>query len=284
MYSIEVAPPNDDIILKGLQAGIYKITGGVVREVSSGRIVAHMREVGNISTETISSTAAPILPYLNLGVGLLTLSAVAASTFFISKQINKIGNSLEQLFEELKYLKRDVELVKAIEVFKDLKIALHFSEDFIKDRQLRQELLRDRLKAYRRAIATFDIFLNYALNNLFDGKNTKVIAKPLKLYILAYSGYCNTLLELEEIEQAYYEYNKAYKHIKQLFTGIVDEILPSYLKPLEFLKVDLERFWGYKKETETVKNLNLSFEAWKGLTKNIKKPGLYLIKFSEVTK
>ena len=284
MFSLEVAPPNDEAILRGLQTGIYKITGGVIREVSNGRIVAHMREVGNVSVESLTSVAAPLLPYLNLGVGLLTLSAVAASTFFISKQINKIGNSLERLFEELKQLKKDVELIKAIEVFKDLKVALHSSEDFIKDSQLRKELLRDRLKAYRRAITTFDIFLNYALNKLFDGENTKVIAEPLKLYMLAYSGYCNTLLELEEIEQAYYEYNRAYKHIKQIFIEVVDETLPTYLKPLEYLKTDLEKFWGYKKETETIKNLKISFETWKGLTKNIRNSGLYLIKLPEVTK
>ena len=138
MFPVEVVPPNDETILNGLQTGIYKITGGVIREVSNGRIVAHMREVGNIRVESLTSVVSPILPYLNLGVGLLTLSAVAASTFFISKQINQIGNSLERLFEELSQIKKDIELIKAIEVFKDLKIALQFSENFIKDKQLKR--------------------------------------------------------------------------------------------------------------------------------------------------
>jgi len=281
MFEKVVTTPNDPKILEGLQKGIYKITGGVVRETASGKIIAHMREVGDVYTHSCLTSLGPILPYLNIGVGVLTLSAVAISTYYISHQISKLSNKLDKLFEEVRKIREDVELLKAIEIFKDLKIGLYFSEEKIKNENLRFELLTDRIKTFRRAVATYDTYIFYALDKLFNGSNPEVVSEPIKLYMLAYAGYSSLLLRLEEIEQAHFESQRAYNRVKEIYKRLVNQTIPSKLDTIKFLKADVEKFWGYKKEIETLEKLNMSYQDWASLTKG-KEAGIYLIKLSEL--
>jgi len=281
-YEILVAPPNDPLILEGLKQGIYKITGGVIRDIGSGRIVAHMREVGDINIQNLAVSLGPLMPYVSVGVGVLTLAAVAISTYYLSKQISKLSEKLDKVFEEVLRIRQDVELIKAIEIFKDLKSGLLFSEDMIKDGKLKWELLVDRLKTFRRAVAVYDTYIDYAFVKLFNGSNPEVISEPLKLYMLAYAGYSGLLFELNELDQAELEYQKAYDRVKDIYSKLVDKTRPitDKLKHIELLKLDVERFWGYKKEIETVKSLGMSFQEWKNLTKN-RSDGVYLIKINK---
>ena len=281
-YEVLVAPPNDIAILEGLKQGIYKITGGVIRDVDGGKIVAHMREVGILPKPSLLSSLGPLMPYLNLGVGVLTLSVVALSTYHLSRKISELSERLDRVFEELKKIRQDVELIKAIEIFKDLKSALLFSEDMIKDSRLRWELLVERLKTLRRAAAVYDTYIDYAFAKLFDGYNPEVISEPLKLYMLAYAGYSSLLFELNELDQAEFEYQRAYDRVKEIYSNLVEDTKPiqDKLREIELLKVDVERFWGYKKEIETVKSLGMSSQEWKSLTDG-KSDGVYLIKVSK---
>ncbi len=278
-YNIVVSPPNDPDVLKGLAQGIYKITGGVIREVASGKIVVHMREVGDIPARDIASSLGPIAPYASVGVGVLTLATVALSTYYLSRQISKLSEKLDKLFQELQKVRQDIELIKAIEVFKDLRAALFLSEDMIRDEKLRWELMTERLKTFGKAVAVYDIYIDYAFTKLFTGSNPEVVIEPLKLYMLAYAGYSELLLEFDEVDQSAFEYQRAYDRVRDIYKQLVDSTVPTHeeLNKLEFLKVDIERFWGYKKEVETVKNLNIPFSEWKGLTKG-KDSGIYLIK------
>ncbi len=98
--------------------------------------------------------------------------------------------------------------------------------------------------------------------------------------MLAYAGYCSLLFELGEIDQAHFEYQRVYNRVKEIHEELVNRTSPSKLSALEFLKVDIERFWGYKKEIETVKSLNMSYEDWMSLTAG-KEDGVYLIKLGE---
>jgi len=277
MYQILVAPPNNPEIIEGIGKGIYKITGGVIRDANSGQIIAHMREVGEISIQSLSATAGSIFPYLNIGIGVLTLATVAASTFYLNKQISGLSDKLDRIFEEIRNIRQDVELIKAIEVFKDLKTGLIFSDENIKDPGLKKNFLLERVKSFGNAIAVLDTYLSYAETKLFNGKNPEVVTEPLKLYMLAYTGYCNTLLELEEIDRAKLEYDKAYQRIKSVYMDTLYQSLPSKIEIFKPLKIDAERFWGYKKETETIKKLGISFSEWKDLTEG-KENGLYIIK------
>ncbi len=280
-HEIVVSPPNDPVILEGLKQGIYKVTGGVIREANGGKIVAHMREVGNLTTQGLMSSLGPLMPYVNVGIGVLTLAAVALSTYYLSKQISKLSEKLDKLFAEIQRIRQDVEIIKAIEVFKDLKSGLLFSEDLIKDKNLRWELLTERLTTFRRAVAVYDTYISYAFTKLFNGSNPEVVSEPLKLYMLAYAEYSRLLFELDEVDQSAFEYQKAYDRVKDVYGQLVDKTNPlqDKLDKLEFLKVDIERFWSYKKEVETVKNLGLSFQEWKDLTKDVSE-GVHLIKIS----
>ncbi|EDP75107.1 hypothetical protein, partial [Hydrogenivirga sp. 128-5-R1-1] len=175
LHEIVVSPPNDPVILEGLKQGIYKVTGGVIREANGGKIVAHMREVGNLTTQGLMSSLGPLMPYVNVGIGVLTLAAVALSTYYLSKQISRLSEKLDKLFTEIQKIRQDVELVKAIEVFKDLKSGLLFSEDLIRNKNLRWELLTERLKTFRRAVAVYDTYISYAFTKLFNGSNPEVV-------------------------------------------------------------------------------------------------------------
>lgn len=277
MHRILVETPNDPAILEGVKSGIYKVTGGVIRETNTGQIVAHMREVGDTVNIASALGGSPILPYLNLGIGVLTLSAVVASTIYLSRKLSQISEKLDRIFEEIRAIKNDVELIKAIEVYTDLKKGLMFTDEYIRDPERYKRFLEDRAITLRRAIATLDTYLTFAQAKLFNKDNLEVITEPLKLYMLAYSAYCNALLELDEIEQAKVEYDRAYARVKELCSFLFNETLPHQAVHLKPVKIDAERFWGYKKETETMLKLEIPYSEWKGLTSD-KSDGLYILK------
>ncbi len=97
---------------------------------------------------------------------------------------------MDKLFEEVKRIRKDIELIKAIGVFKDLKIGLYFSEENIKNKKLKWELITNRLKTFRKAVAVYNTYILYALEKLFKGLNPEVISESAKVI---YAGICRVL-------------------------------------------------------------------------------------------
>lgn len=267
----------DSNIIEGLKTGKYTQIGGVIRDSVNKQIVAHLRDVGDpsiIKEIFQNSQLAHIanLQYLNLGLGVMNLSATAISTLYLAKRINDIEKKLNEILNKLEEIAKDVETIKKIVVYKNLLTALNRYKNIHTFRN--PDLINDELKNIRNhfeeALSTFYI----VLNTIKEEPNiTNEFIHFVRLYIIATEGLAKTYLDLNEINAAYSKYEDHIKNIKE-FNSLFIELGKNYRIsfPPE-IRIELKNnvistkfIEGRMLELEYIDKKNISFPEWKKLT------------------
>ena len=93
MIFLRMVPPE---VMQGVTSGLYKITGSVVREVSTGRGVAFLQETGllqNVMNSVLTSGGNPVAALVNVGLGVVGV----AQNQQIKSRLAEIQSSLALL-------------------------------------------------------------------------------------------------------------------------------------------------------------------------------------------
>lgn len=97
----------------GLVEGTLKRTGSVVREHSSGKIVAHLREA-SLAPQQILETAQSTLLGFNAVSSFLNLGATMAFGFATLSKLNKIDQKLDEIKDKLDRIQWSIDCVYTI--------------------------------------------------------------------------------------------------------------------------------------------------------------------------
>ncbi|MBD2141441.1 hypothetical protein H6F39_08690 [Anabaena sp. FACHB-1250] len=251
-------------VAKGLQDGTLERVGGVIRDVTSKKIVTWLRDSNSLDPSVISvasegfsdvnkrldgvenqidsigqtlqvsqsilqvSTAASIL---NLGVSVMGFAVIA-------QRLNEIENQLKQAQELLNKINRKIDMSFYVNFRAGIELAINaFTMNKIENRR------SSALQAINRFLEAEHIYKDYTVNEL--SQKSQIIDKYLLTLYLAYIAEARCYLELEEHETAIRRFQEGTKVIRLLVNNYIEIMLTSnpavYLHPEFQGQIDLKR-------------------------------------------
>ena len=251
-------------VVKGLQDGTFERVGGVIRDVTSKKIVTWLRDSNSVAPSVISvasegfsdvnqrldgvenqidslgqtlqgsqsilqvSTAASIL---NLGVSVMGFAVIA-------QRLNEIENQLKQAQELLNKINRKIDMSFYANFRAGIELAINgFTMTKIENRR------SSALQAINRFLEAEHIYKDYTVNEL--SQKSQIIDKYILTLSLAYIAEARCYLELEEHETAIRRFQEGTKVISLLVNQYIEIMLTSnpavYLHPEFQGQIDLKR-------------------------------------------
>ena len=251
-------------VVKGLQDGTFERVGGVIRDVTSKKIVTWLRDSNSVAPSVISvasegfsdvnkrldgvenqidslgqtlqgsqsilqvSTAASIL---NLGVSVMGFAVIA-------QRLNEIENQLKQAQELLNKINRKIDMSFYANFRAGVELAINaFTMTKIENRR------SSALQAINRFLEAEHIYKDYTVNEL--SQKSQIIDKYILTLSLAYIAEARCYLELEEHETAIRRFQEGTKVIRLLVNQYIEIMLTSnpavYLHPEFQGQIDLKR-------------------------------------------
>ncbi|MCW9681243.1 hypothetical protein FJR41_010590 [Dolichospermum planctonicum UHCC 0167] len=251
-------------VVKGLQDGTFERVGGVIRDVTSKKIVTWLRDSNSVAPSVISvasegfsdvnqrldgvenqidslgqtlqgsqsilqvSTAASIL---NLGVSVMGFAVIA-------QRLNEIENQLKQAQELLNKINRKIDMSFYANFRAGVELAINaFTMTKIENRR------SSALQAINRFLEAEHIYKDYTVNEL--SQKSQIIDKYILTLSLAYIAEARCYLELEEHETAIRRFQEGTKVISLLVNQYIEIMLTSnpavYLHPEFQGQIDLKR-------------------------------------------
>ena len=261
---IQVTFALPSLVVKGLQDGTLERVGGVIRDVTSKKIVTWLRDSNSLDPSVISvasegfsdvnkrldgvenqidslgqtlqgsqsilqvSTAASIL---NLGVSVMGFAVIA-------QRLNEIENQLKQAQELLNKINRKIDMSFYVNFRAGIELAINaFTMTKIENRR------SSALQAINRFLEAEHIYKDYTVNEL--SQKSQIIDKYLLTLYLAYIAEARCYLELEEHETAIRRFQEGTKVIRLLVNNYIEIMLTSnpavYLHPEFQGQIDLKR-------------------------------------------
>ena len=261
---IQVTFALPSLVVKGLQDGTLERVGGVIRDVTSKKIVTWLRDSNSLDPSVISvasegfsdvnkrldgvenqidsigqtlqvsqsilqvSTAASIL---NLGVSVMGFAVIA-------QRLNEIENQLKQAQELLNKINRKIDMSFYVNFRAGIELAINaFTMNKIENRR------SSALQAINRFLEAEHIYKDYTVNEL--SQKSQIIDKYLLTLYLAYIAEARCYLELEEHETAIRRFQEGTKVIRLLVNNYIEIMLTSnpavYLHPEFEGQIDLKR-------------------------------------------
>ena len=264
MIPIQVTFALPSLVVKGLQDGTLERVGGVIRDVTSKKIVTWLRDSNSVDPSVISvasegfsdvnkrldgvenqidslgqtlqgsqsilqvSTAASIL---NLGVSVMGFAVIA-------QRLNEIENQLKQAQELLNKINRKIDMSFYVNFRAGIELAINaFTMTKIENRR------SSALQAINRFLEAEHIYKDYTVNEL--SQKSQIIDKYILTLYLAYIAEARCYLELEEHETAIRRFQEGTKVIRLLVNNYIEIMLTSnpavYLHPEFQGQIDLKR-------------------------------------------
>ena len=261
---IQVTFALPSLVAEGLQDGTFERVGGVIRDVTSKKIVTWLRDSNSVAPSVISvasegfsdvnkrldgvenqidslgqtlqgsqsilqvSTAASIL---NLGVSVMGFAVIA-------QRLNEIENQLKQAQELLNKINRKIDMSFYANFRAGIELAINgFTMTKIENRR------SSALQAINRFLEAEHIYKDYTVNEL--SQKSQIIDKYLLTLSLAYIAEARCYLELEEHETAIRRFQEGTKVISLLVNQYIEIMLTSnpavYLHPEFQGQIDLKR-------------------------------------------
>ena len=261
---IQVTFALPSLVVKGLQDGTLERVGGVIRDVTSKKIVTWLRDSNSVDPSVISvasegfsdvnkrldgvenqidsigqtlqvsqsilqvSTAASIL---NLGVSVMGFAVIA-------QRLNEIENQLKQAQELLNKINRKIDMSFYVNFRAGIELAINaFTMTKIENRR------SSALQAINRFLEAEHIYKDYTVNEL--SQKSQIIDKYILTLYLAYIAEARCYLELEEHETAIRRFQEGTKVIRLLVNNYIEIMLTSnpavYLHPEFQGQIDLKR-------------------------------------------
>ena len=261
---IQVTFALPSLVVKGLQDGTLERVGGVIRDVTSKKIVTWLRDSNSVDPSVISvasegfsdvnkrldgvenqidslgqtlqgsqsilqvSTAASIL---NLGVSVMGFAVIA-------QRLNEIENQLKQAQELLNKINRKIDMSFYVNFRAGIELAINaFTMNKIENRR------SSALQAINRFLEAEHIYKDYTVNEL--SQKSQIIDKYILTLYLAYIAEARCYLELEEHETAIRRFQEGTKVIRLLVNNYIEIMLTSnpavYLHPEFQGQIDLKR-------------------------------------------
>ena len=261
---IQVTFALPSLVVKGLQDGTLERVGGVIRDVTSKKIVTWLRDSNSLDPSVISvasegfsdvnkrldgvenqidsigqtlqvsqsilqvSTAASIL---NLGVSVMGFAVIA-------QRLNEIENQLKQAQELLNKINRKIDMSFYVNFRAGIELAINaFTMNKIENRR------SSALQAINRFLEAEHIYKDYTVNEL--SQKSQIIDKYILTLYLAYIAEARCYLELEEHETAIRRFQEGTKVIRLLVNNYIEIMLTSnpavYLHPEFQGQIDLKR-------------------------------------------
>ncbi len=291
---VVVEIPNKPEILEGLKNGTLEQVGGVIREAKTGKIVAHLRDVGDLTKilNDFNSQLSHIvnLQYLNLGLGFLNLSVTTISAIYLAKRLNDLEKKLDEVLKFIQEIYTDVKDIKDIMVHHSLLLALknYDSINLFKDEKLRYNELINVKNNFESSITLLEILMERLLYDIEKNpKRLNELVYIMRLYILATEGLAKVYIDFNELDVTYRKYEISLKNLTNIFSTLKKLALssPKEIKiPLPpQTRIELKNnvngikiLKGKTLELEYIDKNNIPFNEWKSLTDG-KKENLYFI-------
>lgn len=231
-----------DAIIKGLESGELVRIGGVIREVSSGKIVTFLREASsNILTFPQQIQIAEKTLMIGSAASVLSLGVSVIGFTMLNQRINDLEKRLKQAEELLNKLNQKIDLG----YYANFKAALNLAMNAFSMTQLnnRQDMA---IQAINRFLEAEHIFTDYTDRELASG--SQIADEYLLTLSLAYIAEARCYLELGEYKTALIRFQEGSQIIRERIQRYIELLLTSnpavYLQPEFEDRIDLKRLTG----------------------------------------
>lgn len=259
MSAIEVLLTVPDWVQSGLTLGQFERVGGVVREVSTGRVVAWLRDGVAAVTDgsPVAHSVLHIAGVLSSAGFVLNLALTTASLSSILVRLGKLQSGVGLLQSELER-ERDIEFQNALE---DARDAVEMTNE-----AARQQRANNAISALRKS----SVQLHQAYSDSHDTQRHVDAAGFLVREMYAVSAMVRCYLELDEVEVARQRLSERITSLQHSTRQLVASLLGDH--PAAYLHKDIpdaivRRFsrvaeWYYEKPFVEVILTDLRPDFW----------------------
>ncbi len=226
-------------LVKKLESGELAQIGGVIREVSTGRIVAFLREASSGAARIPQQLQqAQTLLQVGSAASVLSLGVSVMGFAVINQRLNELEKRLKQAEEVLKKINRKIDLG----YYANFKAALSLASNAFKMSQSNNR--RDSaLQAINRFLEAEHIYADYTDQEL--EQKSQVADEYLLTLCLAYIAEARCYLELGEHDTALHRFQEGSFIVRERIQKYIELLLTSnpaaYLQPHLKEQTDLRR-------------------------------------------
>jgi hypothetical protein len=279
--------PND--IKQGLNEGIYKRFGGVIR-TQKGDIATHLREVGIQRIKNVNNYPPQLqeqLKLLNMTgnissiTSILNLSVSTIGFVYLAHRLNKIENKLERIDAKLDIILDLLKDSKEKQENRDLSVlknAIHLAER-ARESVYKQEEFKEARRLFGQARMFYQLILD-----AFIKKGQQLIYFSLfnhyfSLYIVSAIGEIKCSLYLNDKGAALFDINSVKELTKKIQINFHETITPlnpdfikiksSEINELKEMKLtfkeSVDRLEGFREEINFIDSANIDFLEWESI-------------------